>query len=54
MGDWKAYRQVGKALELFNLAEDPFEKIDLARSKPNLVAKMEAVIKEARQPLSTQ
>ncbi len=54
MGDWKAYRQAGKPLELFNLAEDPFEKRDLAESKPDLVAKMEAVIKEARQPLSTQ
>ena len=54
MGDWKAYRQAGKPLELFNLAEDPFEKRDLAGSKPDLVAKMEAVIKEARQPLSTQ
>ena len=54
MGDWKAYRQAGKPLELFNLAEDPFEKRDLAGSKPDLVAKMEAAIKEAHQPLFTQ
>ena len=54
MGDWKAYRQSGKPLELFNLANDPFEKNDLARDKPDLVAKMEAVIKEAHQPLPTQ
>jgi len=54
MGDWKAYRQAGEPLELFNLAKDPSEKRDLAESKPDLVAKMEAVIKEAHQPLSTQ
>ena len=54
MGNWKAYRQAGEPLELFNLAKDPSEKRDLAESKPDLVAKMEAVIKEARQPLSTQ
>ena len=54
MGDWKAYRQAGEPLELFNLAKDPSEKRDLAESKPDLAAKMEAVIKEAHQPLSTQ
>jgi len=54
MGNWKAYRQAGKPLELFNLAQDPFEKRDLAGSKPDLVAKMEAVIKEAHRPLPTQ
>ena len=54
IGDWKAYRQAGKPLELFNLAEDPFEKRDLAIFKPDLVAKVEAVIKEAHQPLSSK
>ena len=54
MGNWKAYRQAGKPLELFNLAEDPYEKRDLAEVKPDLVAKMKAVIKEAHQPLHTQ
>jgi arylsulfatase A-like enzyme len=54
MGDWKAYRQAGKPLELFNLAQDPFEKKDLAGSNPDLVAKMEEGIKEAHQPLPTQ
>jgi len=54
MGNWKAYRQAGKPLELFNLAQDPFEKRDLAGSKPDLVTKMEAVIKEAHRPLPTQ
>jgi hypothetical protein len=41
-------------LELFNLAKDPYEKNDLAGAKPDLVAKMKAVIKEAHQPLPTQ
>ena len=54
IGDWKAYRQAGKPLELFNLAEDPFEKRDLAEFKPDWVAKVEAVIKEAHQPLSSK
>ena len=54
MGDWKAYRQVGKPLELFNLAMDPYEKNDLASANPDLVAKMKAVIKEAHKPLPTQ
>ena len=54
MGDWKAYRQSGKPLELYDLAKDPYEKKNLAGSKPDLVAKMKAVIKEAHQPLPTQ
>ncbi len=54
MGDWKAYRQAGKPLELFNLAKDPYEKNDLARAKPDLVSKMKAVIKEAHKPLPAQ
>ncbi len=32
-GKWKAYLQTGKAMELFNLDADPFEKQDLAYSK---------------------
>ena len=54
MGNWKAYRQAGKPLELFNLAMDPYEKNDLASSKPDLVAKMKSAIKEAHKPLPLQ
>jgi hypothetical protein len=54
VGVWKAYRQAGKPLELYDLAKDPYEKKNLAGSKPDLVAKMKAVIKEAHQPLPTQ
>lgn len=50
-GNWKAYRPVGKPLELFNLATDPYEKNNLAKSKPDLVAKMVALMKKAHVPV---
>jgi arylsulfatase A-like enzyme len=53
-GDWKAYRERGKTLELFNLADDPYEKNNVAKSHPDLVAKMEAIIEEAHVPLESQ
>ena len=54
MGKWKAYRQVGRAMELFNLEDDPYEKKNIARERPELIAKMEAAIQKAHQPLPTQ
>jgi arylsulfatase A-like enzyme len=58
-GKWKAFRQVHRkkgmqALEIYNLEEDPYEKIDLAKKMPEMVTKMEAIIKEAHTPLPTQ
>jgi len=53
-GDWKAYRQAGKKLELFNLDDDPFEKQNVAGSNPNLVRTMEAIMAEAHEPLPGQ
>lgn len=50
-GDWKAYREAGKSLELFNLSTDPFEKQNVASSKPDLVATMESIMTEAHRPL---
>ena len=51
-GDWKAFRAAGKPMEIFNLKADPFEKNDLAAQRPELVRKMEAIIKEAHVPLT--
>lgn len=53
-GNWKAYREKGKALELYDLSSDPFEKDNLAKQHPDQVAKMEAIIDEAHVPLPTQ
>ena len=45
---------MGKPLELFNLAADHYEKNDLAKSKPDLVAKMAALMKKAHEPVVPQ
>ena len=51
MGDWKAYRQAGKPLELFNLAKDPFEKSNIAKANSDLSRKMVDLMKQAHAPL---
>ena len=51
-GQWKAYQERGKPLELYDLAADPFEQRDLAGDKPELVARMEAILAEAHRPLA--
>lgn len=50
-GDWKAYREKGKPTQIFNLKNDPFEKQDLAKSQPQQVKEMEAIMDEAHTPL---
>lgn len=50
-GKWKAYRQSGKPLEVFDLKDDPFETNDLAKSMPDMVQKMEAIMTAAHTPL---
>jgi arylsulfatase A-like enzyme len=51
MGDWKALRlKPGQALELYNLAADPAETKDVAASKPEVVAAIEAYLENARTP----
>ncbi|QDU61435.1 Arylsulfatase [Planctomycetes bacterium Pan216] len=50
-GKWKAYRQAGKPLELFDLESDPFEEHDLAKKYPGLTAQMAARMDEAHEPL---
>jgi arylsulfatase A-like enzyme len=48
-GDWKAVRQgPEKPVELYDLKTDAAEAHDLAASKPDLVAKAEALMKSAR------
>lgn len=54
MNDWKAYLQVNKKMELFDLNTDPFETKDIASSHPEIIKQMEAAIKESHVPLPTQ
>ena len=53
-GKWKAYRQVGKKMEIYNLDEDPYEKNDLAMQMPMIVADMKGIIKKAHVPLPSK
>lgn len=53
MGNWKAVRyEVLKnpdgPLQLFDLSSDPSESVDLARIYPEVVSRMEQILKEAR------
>lgn len=49
MGDWKAVRlQAKEPLELYNIATDFSEKVDLAKQNPQIVAKFENYFKTAR------
>jgi arylsulfatase A-like enzyme len=50
-GDWKAFRKAGKPLELYNLRKDPYETEDLSKSQPEMVSRMEEIIREAHAPL---
>ena len=52
-GDWKAYREKGKKMQIFNLADDPFEKKNIAEDHPDIVTEMESLIKKAHMPLTT-
>jgi len=47
-GDWKLLSQgEDKAVELFDLAEDPYERRDLAGEKPGKVAELQQLLAEA-------
>ncbi|MDF1849231.1 MAG: arylsulfatase [Verrucomicrobiales bacterium] len=52
--NWKAFRQRGKKLELYDLAKDPFEKNDLASLFPDEVKAMVERMEEAHTPLTKQ
>lgn len=48
-GDWKAVRNgPGRAIEIYDLAKDPGERTDLAKERPELVAKAETIFKDSR------
>ena len=50
MGNWKAVRpKPGAPLELYDLSKDIAEKNDVAARFPNIVKKMEAICRTARQ-----
>lgn len=53
-GDWKAYRQVKQPLQLFNLADDPYEQNDLAKEKPEVAKRLARHMDKAHEPLLTQ
>lgn len=53
-GTWKAYREVNKKMEIFNLEDDPQEKTDLANSMPERVADMAAMMEAAHTPLPSK
>lgn len=48
MGDWKAVRSQGKALELYDLKSDPGEEHDVAAGNADVVARIEEYLKSAR------
>jgi arylsulfatase A len=55
MGEWKAVRQKINAkkvlkTELYNLKRDPLEATDVAKDHPEIVARMEALLKEQHTP----
>lgn len=49
-GDWKYVLHVGCRPQLFNLAEDPWEVRDLAESRPDVVAEMDAALRSIVDP----
>ena len=50
--DWKAYREQGKAMQIFNLHDDPLETHDLAKDLPEKVRAMNTIMEQAHTPLS--
>jgi arylsulfatase A len=49
MGEWKAVRpQPNGKLELYNLRTDPYEALDQASSKPDVLARFETFLRSAR------
>jgi arylsulfatase A-like enzyme len=50
-GDWKAVRTaLNRPTELYDLAADPGESRDLARERPEIVARLEGLMRQAFEP----
>jgi arylsulfatase A-like enzyme len=50
-GKWKAYLEINKPMEIFNLEEDPYEQNDLATQQPDIVNEMNKIIVRAHTPI---
>ena len=53
-GPWKAVKHGTKALELYNLDEDPSEKKNIAQQNPEIAEELEKIIKKENTPGSTK
>jgi arylsulfatase A-like enzyme len=49
-GSWKAFRPIGKPMEVYNLDQDPFETNDLAKDMPDKVMAMQVLMTQAHTP----
>lgn len=50
LGDWKAVTITNDKLELYNLKDDPFEKVNLAEKHPEILHSLEIKMNEIRVP----
>lgn len=50
--NWKAYREKGGTLEIYDLQTDPFETIDLADDRPDIATRMSEIMDAASTPLA--
>lgn len=50
-GRWKAFQQGQKAIELYDLKADPFEKNNIAEMHPDCVSTVKQMMQTAHQPL---
>jgi len=48
MGDWKGVRAAGRTVELYDLRTDMAEKNDVAPAHPDVVRRIEEVMRTAR------
>lgn len=51
-GDWKAFVKKDGPVELYDLANDPYETKDIAKTHSQVTEKMKSIMKQAHTPLS--